>query len=1267
MSERTTIGGTVYEAIGSSSSNLLLKCNGTARIQWGNKLIDLIKNGKIASENSQELVFIVSDESEIKSDGIYILTSDEYPQLWISKDNNKYNFTGTDLYISTINNQNLSEEQKYNALNNIGIYYNTLQDLNNANVQNGIVYVLDTKTLYTVKDGQIEEFEAKIKTVSIENETQDGEYINSSFKIVLSILDQEYLVLADQRIIANYSIHVKDSAQIGSENADKTQGYRLYIDGGVSYLDVDKINVRSGLESVILYKEVTYEELIELIDLNELKPQQWYLITNYQNPWKFVNYKEENNRPILVRAISSKSLYPYGYLFKNHRVRIKYSPLKVQTVRTVTEENGETIITYKDTRGMITWMYDSNHNNEANFDFLDYKDSSGVGLTTLHGYYEDEDEDYDLDYVKDTSVFPYKSYNNKLTIHDLKGTVFTYEGDIEVDPDKVNTVTFDVAFGKDKEMHDNTIECRGIYVGQECLNFSNNTINKAIRIKIHKDFINNSIQSIYYQKDFKDIDYSIKNFDNIYQDILIYNPVEFYEIIENTKIEEAKHCSFNYKLKNCILGNIESVDFLGNLENVTINEIKRPTETSGEGESEVTTIINNFRYTLPGMKNTTIDLIEQGGSIKNTTIEEPKDSEDLENTEEPPKEVYIVEDSTIGVISASTIDSKKIKNCAIKDISYATFIKGVLENCYINDIRNSYIESNMKDSSIESIYSSKIEQFIKESEEPENEQNVPEVFGIENSQIIKVSGAYINYETIKESTIQEVTDGIDFDIINGITLQGLIENSKILNFKNSRINAHVKNSTIENVQAMSVLKYVPQEEQEEPIQEENSSILTIEDSYVGNLSGESVINSKFIKKSQVYKLETNALLAGSVDDSILNTVSRCVVKADIINSTIDKISEYALVSGVVKNSQIDTISKFAEINATIENSTIKSITDSSFIKNTIRNSKIGDIGGSVIDIVIQDSTFGDISNSKLENAIIQIENEEDVELIEESNTITIYNIINNCSFNNITGSTIDGSLGTCSFRDLSNCNIHANMYNSSLNTLYYITFNRGDIYYLNSYIPFSSRSFDEETTPLLYNSSKSKEVHFGENGLSIVCIPDSVFQKGMIVMHRGFTNPPIGWGVCDGEEWEFNGIKTRTPNLINKFIKAVNVSDVQGPVTNPDLNEDGKLVLKSNQLPKHDHPHYHTFSGSDSDSYYHTISNITSLTEAKVIPAPEGNEVVSGHKITLENGSISGSIDISISGNTSTDTTESLTPQVWENTPINITPNHYALIFIMKL
>ena len=91
MSERTTIGGTVYESIGSSTSNLLLKSNGTVRVQWGTKLIDLVKNGKIASGNSDFQVSVVEDESEIKSDGVFILKVGDSEQLWIRKDGNKYN------------------------------------------------------------------------------------------------------------------------------------------------------------------------------------------------------------------------------------------------------------------------------------------------------------------------------------------------------------------------------------------------------------------------------------------------------------------------------------------------------------------------------------------------------------------------------------------------------------------------------------------------------------------------------------------------------------------------------------------------------------------------------------------------------------------------------------------------------------------------------------------------------------------------------------------------------------------------------------------------------------------------------------------------------------------------------------------------------------------------------------------------------------------------------------------------------------------------
>lgn len=179
MSERTTIGGTVYETVGSSSSNLLLKCNGTARIQWGNKLIDLIKNGKIASEGGSMQISIISDESEIKSDGLYIIKKDESYKFVICIKGEHYTLTGSDLYISATTKQDITDEQQKQALQNLGIYFNTLQDVQNSGITSGLVYVLENNTLYNIKDRMVEIFLPQPTALAVEEINKIGEVINT--------------------------------------------------------------------------------------------------------------------------------------------------------------------------------------------------------------------------------------------------------------------------------------------------------------------------------------------------------------------------------------------------------------------------------------------------------------------------------------------------------------------------------------------------------------------------------------------------------------------------------------------------------------------------------------------------------------------------------------------------------------------------------------------------------------------------------------------------------------------------------------------------------------------------------------------------------------------------------------------------------------------------------------------------------------------------------------------------------------------------------
>ena len=118
------IAGKPSEVIGNKDSTLILR-GSSVKVQWGNKFIDLIKNGKIAAE-SEKILKVANSEEELKADGIYLV--DE--SVWMVLNGVKVQLTSENpTYISYFAEQELNPEQKNIALKNIGFYYDSLEDV----------------------------------------------------------------------------------------------------------------------------------------------------------------------------------------------------------------------------------------------------------------------------------------------------------------------------------------------------------------------------------------------------------------------------------------------------------------------------------------------------------------------------------------------------------------------------------------------------------------------------------------------------------------------------------------------------------------------------------------------------------------------------------------------------------------------------------------------------------------------------------------------------------------------------------------------------------------------------------------------------------------------------------------------------------------------------------------------------------------------------------------------------------------------------------
>ena len=381
----TTMFGKAYDTVGSADKNLVLQTRGDLKVRWGNKYIDLIKNGKINVD--VDLLKKVNSKESIYKDGLYLIEKENNNEVWLSIGGSLVNLLGEvgTTYVSFLALQEVTVDQKQMALTNIGFYYETLDKAKEANIKSGIVFVMDEQQLYKVKEGSFSKYDQDLTVpnpLQLENLTINGTtgriYGTSAFQ--LGIGEANYVSIGSDKVTVEKEMVIQGDLQ-SSDYVVNKDGYRLYMDDtGVATLEIDKVIIRE----LLVYNEVIdvqYSDLTRLISESQLIPTKKYRIIDFQNEWEItlnpqyedittstnpVVGKAKNVWPIVVRAQTNSSLYKEFYFSENEKWTGEYDVDFHHLVRTENDSGGKPVNLFS--KGRITKLVDEK-GNQGNYDF----------------------------------------------------------------------------------------------------------------------------------------------------------------------------------------------------------------------------------------------------------------------------------------------------------------------------------------------------------------------------------------------------------------------------------------------------------------------------------------------------------------------------------------------------------------------------------------------------------------------------------------------------------------------------------------------------------------------------------------------------------------------------------------------------------------------------------------------------------------------------------------------------------------------------------
>jgi hypothetical protein len=490
MSNFDKLFGRTYSTVGNSDSDFIIKTRGQVKVQWGKKFIDIIKDGKLNVDVS--FIGSVDSYNDIGSkDGLYYVK--ENGSIYLVVNGNKINILGDvdGTYVSFASKQDTADEQKGQASKNLGIRYSSKDEATEYGVTNGIVFLEDANRWYIVEDGVFTLYPSELESpykkqliISKEDNSIGALVISGQGNGNALVFNAGSDTLSIYKDFDNYSVDssspiittvgTTSTAELGldglslskslfcdsieSSSASDSTGFKLYMLDGKSILSVDQLMVRESSDIV----DITYEELVTLIDSTSLSTATRYRITDFQNEWELTTEEDvidedeqavdengdplwqdedetipviavhKNTHPLIVSAITTSKLASTGTFDDNREWKVEYDPSYNETLSVNRyDESGNFIETVElAAKGRITRLTDEK-GNSCNYDFkhLRFKITED-GVDKWIYTFRNGEEDLSLTDTCKNNVLTVNNYEIKsetVTVRD-NGTIVTLQG-----------------------------------------------------------------------------------------------------------------------------------------------------------------------------------------------------------------------------------------------------------------------------------------------------------------------------------------------------------------------------------------------------------------------------------------------------------------------------------------------------------------------------------------------------------------------------------------------------------------------------------------------------------------------------------------------------------------------------------------------------------------------------------------------------------------------------------------------------------------------